>query len=397
MRYGFTKEQKKVLAGAALFQCALLGVLVNATGILMAQLKTELGIPVSMISAFYMVRSVVEVLGSARLAMIFYRTSKSIFMLAQLLLIVVGYFLLIIGTNTLLWYVSAVMLGFYMAAATIMIPHILGEWFPDNAGFATGTAFACSGIGGVVFNPLMSFLIERTNWKCAVIVLGIVMLVLGSAGLCLIFSQTLDNVLCRDGAVLTEKPGCNSEKVRFDEKFWLSSIVLFSGVAAVQFVQYVGIYLQDAGYSLSVCALITSVIMTGNILGKFLFGILNDVLGFWKTTQITLLNVGIATAGFLLGKGLLPVLFMSALVYGFSYALYTVGVSQCCINVYGRENSKTYAGMHVSVNGIGSILFLMFTGMIYNGTQKFSIVLLLIMGSSVCSVMAVRRLQKRRR
>ncbi len=69
---GFSKQQIWVLLGAALFQCALIGVLVNSASVLLAQIQGELGLPMTQISAYHTIKSVVGAVGGAFFAAVFF-------------------------------------------------------------------------------------------------------------------------------------------------------------------------------------------------------------------------------------------------------------------------------------------------------------------------------------
>jgi len=387
----FSPNQKKVLLGACLFQCALIGVLINSTGILLTQIRSELGFSVTRISSYYMVRSAVGAAGSALFSRLFYRSNKARFMCGQLVIMVAGYLLLLLGPNTWLWYLSAALLGFYGVASTIMVPCILGDWFLEDIGFASGIAFAFSGIGGAIFNPIMSFLINGIRWQGAIVVLGTTMLLLGVSGVYFMFSGEKASVS------MSQHKSASlplSTTPHFNRTFWLSVGVMLAGACSVQFVQYIGIYAQGIGHSLNTSAALTSLVMVGNIVGKLMFGTASDKLGVWRTTLLALCCVLLATTGYLFAGNVLIILFASSLLYGVSYALSSIGISHCCLQAYGKDEAKTYVGIHMSICSMSSIAFLLAIGILYDSFQNFTVVLWLIIGLLSISIIATVIFQK---
>lgn len=129
---GFSKQQIWVLLGAALFQCALIGVLVNSASVLLAQIQGELGLPMTQISAYHTIKSVVGAVGGAFFAAVFFRSHRAGFMLTSIVLVVISHLLLVIGAGSWLWYLAAVVV--LCLADVLACPLLLRE--PGSAGRA---------------------------------------------------------------------------------------------------------------------------------------------------------------------------------------------------------------------------------------------------------------------
>mgnify|MGYP004596828591 CR=1 FL=1 len=54
----FSRRQIAVLLGVSLYQCALIGILINSASVLLAAIQQVRELPMSMISAFTTIRSV---------------------------------------------------------------------------------------------------------------------------------------------------------------------------------------------------------------------------------------------------------------------------------------------------------------------------------------------------
>lgn len=187
LRRGLTRQQIAVLIGACLYQCAMIGVLMNCSGVLFAQIRQELGFSMSKVSLYNTMKSVITALAAASVTALYFKSRKPVFLLVNQLITISGFLLLTIGADTSMWYVSAVLCGISGCVGSVAIPMLLTRWFPDNSGTATGIAMAFSGIGGAVCNPLCANLIDSLGWKGAIWVLSAITLALTIPGLLLMF------------------------------------------------------------------------------------------------------------------------------------------------------------------------------------------------------------------
>ena len=66
-----------VLIGACLFQCAMIGVLINCTGVLFAQIRHEFGFTMSKVSVYNTLKSVTSALAAASVTAFFFKSNKA--------------------------------------------------------------------------------------------------------------------------------------------------------------------------------------------------------------------------------------------------------------------------------------------------------------------------------
>lgn len=388
-----TKQQIIVLIGASLFQCALLGTLVNCTGVLLAQIRIEYGFSMTRISAFTSLKGVAGAICGAFCAALFFKHKKALFMTLVTVANVLSFLLLVFGADTWIWYAAAILQGITFSTSAIMVPFILNQWFPVGAGTAIGIAMAFSGLGGVVFNPLTSSLIGSFGWKWAVTVMGIITLLLGLPGVALMFSKPLPD---QEKKVVRKAENKKATSESFPiGTFLLCTLVFMGGSMSMQFVQYVPMYVESIGYSLAVGATLTSVLMVGNVAGKFLFGALCDWLGIWKTIITALATIFVSVVLFMFLPKCLPALYLAALLFGIVYALTMISISQASLAAYGSEGSKKYMGVHTSINSAVMAVFAFSIGLLFDATGSFNPLLLLIMGTCICSIAAAFVLRKK--
>lgn len=388
---GITKRQIAVLIGACLYQCAMIGVLMNCSGVLFAQIRQELSFSMSKVSMYNTMKSVTTALAAASVTALYFRSQKPIFLLLNQLVTICGFLLLTMGADSALWYVSAVLCGAAGCVGSVAIPMLLTQWFPDNSGTATGIAMSFSGIGGAICNPLCARLIGSIGWKGAIWVLSAVTLALTIPGLLLMFHSPAPEEPQRR----TKAAAASSEPLKVGT-IVLVALVLIGGSLGVTFAVNVSMFAQSIGYSLSVGASMTTMIMLGNVGSKFLYGMFCDKVGAWKATMGALAVAMAALLCYLFAASQVVVLFAASLLYGCVYALSVVGITRCCIAAYGRQESKRYLGIHTCINSVVMAGASLLVGVLVDGFGSFTPVLLTVLGTMVFSFLACTVLQRKR-
>ena len=351
----YSRDQFLALLGAALLQLALAGTLLNTIGVLLAQIRTEYGFQLSRITTFNLIRTLAGALLASAYSAAFFKLGKGKTIMGCIGLIVAGHLLLFFGPDTWVWYLSPVLMSCGSSICIFGIPYALRPWFPEGDGTASGLAMAFSGIGGMVFSPIIAALISSYGWRVSVQIMSLLTLAFGAIGTFLLFSKKL--------------PLSHSEEIRsknsendtgFDlGKFLLAAVLFVGNQFAMLLVSYLSIYAQDFGYSLVSGAALTSFVMAGNILGKLVYGVGCDRLGMWKTTFGCYLLVAAGVALMVVMVHVYPILCMGAVMMGFVYAVNTLAVAKCCIAIYGETASSRYVGLHAGVNaGFGTLLSL---------------------------------------
>ena len=382
-------QQIAVLIGACLYQCAMIGILLNCSGVLFAQIRQELGFTMSRVSVYNTMKSVTTALAAASVTALYFKSRKPIFLLLNQLLTITGFLLLTVGAEGSLWYVSAVICGFSGCVGSVAIPMLLTLWFPDNSGTATGIAMSFSGIGGAICNPLCARLINSMGWKSAIYVLSAVTLALTIPGLLLMFHRPAPE----GNAPEKKKIQSPSGRMKVGTVV-LVAVVLVGGSLGVTFAVNISMFAQSIGYSLAIGASMTTMIMIGNVCSKFLYGLFCDKVGVWKATIGALAVAMAALLCYLFASGQTAALFAASLLYGCVYALSVVGISRCCIAAYGQQESKRYLGVHTCINSIVMAGASLLVGVLVDCFGSFMPVLLTVFGSMACSMAACLLLTK---
>lgn len=232
---------------------------------------------------------------------------------------------------------------------------------------------SCAGIGGVIFNPVGTALINSgaEGWRTAYLVFGVIVLV-GTLPFTLLVvrNKPEDKGLLPYGAneagsASDEKGGeaaapatagmSAPEAMRTPAFFALAA---FCGVITLNqtIYQFLPSYAQSFSDTLPAVAaasgVVASAAMAGQAVGKVLLGAIND-----KSVHLgVFLGIGAGAVGVTvmwLVPGVLPLLLAGAFLFGVVYAMTTVQTPLLVRTVFG---SADYANIYSRVSMVGSLM-----------------------------------------
>jgi len=192
-----------------------------------------------------------------------------------------------------LWhfYLMAVFNGLFVNASHFMIIGILiNRWFEYKRGFALGLAFAGSGLGAAIMNPMASVVIENFDWRWGFRFTGIVALIVLIPTILFLIKEYPEKVglspYRKDGsesakASSTHIPtGLTLAEARKTPAFWFLAIALFSiAIGAAGPHAHIAPFLVDLGYYPTLVATIVSFSMVILTVGKIFMGNVFDRFG----------------------------------------------------------------------------------------------------------------------
>lgn len=123
-------------------------------------------------------------------------------------LMMLGAALLCAGYAALSWATSfiqvLIVFGLFMAPANVLfgpmaVTVLLSRWFVKRRGTAIGIAIAGISMGGIVFSPLIQWLLENYEWRTAVRMLALSLLVITFAATTMVVNFPKDQGLFPDG------------------------------------------------------------------------------------------------------------------------------------------------------------------------------------------------------
>lgn len=190
------------------------------------------------------------------------------------------------------FYISFALMGILYVIPISLAPSVLlANWFESKLGMVMGIALGLSGIGGTIFNPVVSWFITNLGWQTSYRLTALILVICILPFSLLVFKFRPDEAkgeqayghivsaaVADDAQAAGELPGIESKKAYRTPTFVLLVLVsvLLQIVAAL--VQHVSSHEIAHGLTLEQGALVVSGIMFGAAIGKATIGILLDYL-----------------------------------------------------------------------------------------------------------------------
>ena len=261
------------------------------------------------------------------------------------------------------FYVCGAVLGAGVAPFIYLaIPTLINAWCAKRVGFFVGLCMAFTGIGGVIFNPVGTALIDSgaEGWRTAYLVFGVIVLV-GTLPFTLLVvrNRPADKGLLPYGADEADAPsgekdaeaaaapeaGMSAPEAMRTPAFL--ALAAFCGVITLNqtIYQFLPSYAQSFGDSLPAVAaasgVVASAAMAGQAVGKVLLGAIND-----KSVHLgVFLGIGAGAVGVTvmwLVPGVLPLLLAGAFLFGVVYAMTTVQTPLLVRTVFGSAGLRQH-------------------------------------------------------
>ena len=273
--------------------------------------------------------------------------------------------------NSMPWfYVCGAIMGVGMAPLIYLaVPTLINAWCVKRVGFFVGLCMAFTGIGGVIFKPLGTALIQSgpEGWRTAYLVFGLITLV-GTLPFTLfvVRSKPEDKGLLPYGAgevadAAEAKPtevtsGVPASVAMKTPAFY--ALAVFCGVITLNqtIYQFLASYATSFADTLPTIAaasgVVASAAMAGQAIGKVVLGVIND-----KSVKLGIFfGLGCGAVGVLLMWFMpspLVVLLVGAFLFGVVYAMTTVQTPLLVRSVFG---SADYTNIYSRISMVGSLM-----------------------------------------
>ena len=216
------------------------------------------------------------------------------------------------------FYISFALMGILYVIPISLAPSVLlANWFESKLGMVMGIALGLSGIGGTIFNPVVSWFITNLGWQTSYRLTALILVICILPFSLLVFKfrpdeakgeqaygHSVSAAVADDAQAAGELPGIESKKAYRTPTFVLLVLVsvLLQIVAAL--VQHVSSHEIAHGLTLEQGALVVSGIMFGAAIGKATIGIYSAIgLAGWGLMAVATTPTPAIAAGFMAGLG----------------------------------------------------------------------------------------------
>ena len=271
--------------------------------------------------------------------------------------------------NSMPWfYAMGALLGVGVAPLIYLsVPALINAWCVKQVGFFVGLCMAFTGIGGVIFNPIGTSIIQSgpEGWRTAYLVFGLITVV-GTLPFTLfvVRSKPEDKGLAPYGADEVSSLGMSSVDLsgvpaaRAMKTPAFFALAAFCGIITLNqtIYQFLASYASSFADTLPTIAaasgVVASAAMAGQAIGKVVLGIVND-----RSVRMGIFfGLGCGVAGVLL-MWLLPstlaLMLVGAFLFGVVYAMTTVQTPLLVRSVFG---SMDYTNIYSRISMVGSLM-----------------------------------------
>jgi MFS family permease len=279
-----------------------------------------------------------------------------------------------------LWhfYAMAFVNGIFFNTLSFMVIGILvSYWFEDKRGLATGLAYAGSGLGGAVMIPIVSRVIELTDWRFAYLCMSVFGLVILIPVILIFIKETPEKSGLKP---YTSQKANQAEQQKNEQpalslslreslltsRFWLLAVAfLLISVFAGATNTHSAPYMSDIGYSTAMVSAVISLFMLFMTVGKILLGMIYDRFGSMAG------NILIAVCSLIF-----PIAALLSHISAFTwvYAV-TLGMASCGVSVpvpilitkyFGMKDYPAIFGIFVMIATLGPSLSVPVMGAVYD-------------------------------
>jgi MFS family permease len=284
--------------------------------------------------------------------------------------------------------------GIGVGIALVYTPSIacVQPWFTRRRGLAAGIASAGIGTGTLVVPLLAAVAIAWLQWRDALrlLALGVLLLGLGAAWLL----RRAPAAVLRVGVAI---PGASLREALHDRSFWwLYLVTLTCGPTMFIPFAHVSAAARDMGIADAQAVGLVGMIGIGSLVGRFAIGALADRFG--RTMTLVLMQVSMA-ASYLLwfAAGGYPALLVFALWFGLSYGGIVSLLPALCMDLFGARAVAGIIGSLYSGAALGNLLGPVVAGAVFDRTGSYGAIIGGCIGLSAVSIWAAAQLLRKPR
>lgn len=317
-----------------------------------------------------------------------------------------GLVFLVFSLLTAVWqfYVAAVALGVSVAFQLYLsFPTLVNRWFRVKVGLMMGICTAASGIGGMLFNPLIAWMITTFGWRWSYAACGLLILAVVSPLLALLLrSWPSEKGLLPYGEKTAVESGDTaadaSKGIPYEKAIRMP---VFYGVLVFSFLMmavstlnlFIPGYFESLSFTLEQASYAAAAVMAGVTVGKLLLGHINDrntLVGVLLST----LGGGIGLAMLLTGLGLWVGL-TGCVLFGLAYSGVTVQTAMLTRRVFGSLNyARIYSMVSIALAAGGAVASGGW-GLLQEATSYTFIMATGAIALGVCAILGVSALRRR--
>jgi len=270
-----------------------------------------------------------------------------------------------------------------LSTASVPIMATIARWFVKRRGLMSGAVQSGVGLGGLIINPLIGWLILNHGWRNSYLTLGIVTLVIIITSGLFLRRDPRDMGLLPDGATVAAssadqvKPeeqvkGFSLRQAVHTNQFWVIAGLFFAfGFCRSTFIAHTAPHVQDLGFSLSDAANVMAIISVSSIVGRIGMGRVSDMIGIRPTLVISYAATTVDMIWGLTTKTLWG-LYLYAFIFGFGWGAQAVLRYPATAQAFGTRSAGLIMGvMGLFENVLAAAIGVYLAGYIFEITGNY--------------------------
>ena len=341
-----------VFAGCCVLSFIGFGLIVNTQGLYFTALSEEFGVGRSQVALPLSIEQITAAITMLFAGALLKKIDSRI--IISICIVLSGGVFILGSTFTAIWQfdVAFAILGAAYVIPIALTPAVLlSNWFQKKLGTVMGIGMGISGIGGAIFNPVVSNLITTQGWRTAYLITGIAVLVCilpfsifalkfapnpAKGELPYGYEAQADN----DATTAATAQGIDAKKAFLTRTFIFLSVAIIIQQFSNSLLQHISAHEVQYGFTLSQGALVMTGTLLGAAAGKMLIGILLDHLR--PAIVISIFTcVGILGWGGLLFSHMQVTSIAAGLFAGIGQGFVLVGIPWIIRNSFGPKDYST--------------------------------------------------------
>jgi MFS family permease len=269
-----------------------------------------------------------------------------------------------------------------VAGEYIPVMSTVSRWFKVKRGLAIGLTAAGLGAGSLIFSPLCAWLITSFGWRMACTVLGIV------AWVSFIPIVKFMRQFPRESIESRELEGFSFSEAFRTKAFWaLGFSWLFIALALWAVMIHIVSLATDRGMSMMTAGILGGVIGATSIIGRISSGFISDKMGR-KKILITEFIFQLFAFIWLLFSTKAWMLFLFAILFGFSSGGWTGVVAALPADYFGYRATGTILGFCAIMAGVGVAIGPYLGGYIFDVTKSYDYMIVMCVIATIAAIIS---------
>ncbi|MCW1403135.1 MFS transporter [Novosphingobium sp. MW5] len=293
--------------------------------------------------------------------------------------------------------------GLLVAPANLLIGPLactvlLTRWFAKRRGTALGVAIAGISVGGVIFPPVMQYLLENLEWRMGLRALALIVLAITLLTTAFIVNYPADRGLNPDGAAVDAEASLAANKVRTipattllrDPTFWMIAVLVATVTAGLKgMVTNLVSLATDVGIAAGSAAFLISIYASSGFVAKLGFAVMADRMNPRLMMAVSLIGYALGCVAMIWADAGYTAIATGVALMGFFGGMMIPMESFLIPRIWGREVVGRVGGMLnlliMSFLLISPPLF----GRIYDVTGSYDVIFGLFAGLAVMMLLLV--------